>query len=299
MANWNFEIDRLHITAARPVFCVSDSENYIRAHFTFAGDMWGRGKITAIFKRFKDDGGYSVILDDDGTCLVPAEVLLGEGNVSVGVMTSYTDEEDKIVTVYSDKCSIYALPSCKVDELLNPSITPGQYEQIMALIGQQGEVEYVTRDEFDVLFPYKLDDAVREAFWGWGLDTLSRDYELKSASLSTALGDISSLLRDIQRTIHTVRVNGTAQTVTDGAVDISVPTSVSQLSNDAQYVNLVMLNQALSNKVNTVAGKGLSSNDYTNEDKASLADLLTRMAAVETAISGAAGTLDTINGEVI
>ena len=133
--------------------------------------------------------------------------------------------------------------------------------------------------------------------------------------------------------IDTVKVNGVKQNVSDKAVDIKVPTKISELNNDSQFqtnqqvaqaiqtaiaetghasfkkvasipeagsaeanvLYLVMNNKTnhydiyakvenevvllddttvdLTNYVEKVAGKGLSTNDYTNEDKAKLASL--------------------------
>lgn len=133
--------------------------------------------------------------------------------------------------------------------------------------------------------------------------------------------------------IETVKVNGVAQEVSDKAVDITVPTKVSDLSNDSQFQTNAQVAQAiqtaiaatghasfekvdavpsaeeaednvlylvmnsktkhydiyakvenevvllddttvdLTNYVEKVEGKGLSTNDYTNEDKEKLAGL--------------------------
>ena len=40
-----------------------------------------------------------------------------------------------------------------------------------------------------------------------------------------------------------------------------------------------------SNKVDVVSGKGLSTNDYTNDDKNALSDLLKRVAELEEAVT--------------
>lgn len=113
--------------------------------------------------------------------------------------------------------------------------------------------------------------------------------------------------------ITAVKVNGAAQTVTDKAVDITVPTKVSDITNDSKFqteteVNTAIgglrselmgegvpeaydtfkeladyieahktaadaLTAAVGNKVDKVEGKGLSSNDYTDEEKAKLAGM--------------------------
>ena len=56
------------------------------------------------------------------------------------------------------------------------------------------------------------------------------------------------------------------QTAVNDAVDgISVPTKTSQLTNDSNFVKST--DASFINKVDKVAGKGLSTNDYTNADQ--------------------------------
>jgi hypothetical protein len=51
----------------------------------------------------------------------------------------------------------------------------------------------------------------------------------------------------------------------------NIPTKLSQLENDANYVKTT--DTAFTNKVDSVAGKGLSTNDYTDAEKSKLAGL--------------------------
>lgn len=67
--------------------------------------------------------------------------------------------------------------------------------------------------------------------------------------------------------IEVVKVNGETLVITDKSVDIPVPVKTSDLVNDNNFVSLTMLNEAQSYKVDKIEGKGLSSNDYTDEDK--------------------------------
>lgn len=74
--------------------------------------------------------------------------------------------------------------------------------------------------------------------------------------------------------IESIKVNGAAQAVTSKSVNISVPTKTSQLQNDSEFVTLSDLDdseagiiEGLAGKVDKVEGKGLSSNDFTNDYK--------------------------------
>lgn len=104
--------------------------------------------------------------------------------------------------------------------------------------------------------------------------------------------------------IETVKVNGTAQTVTGKAVDIAVPTVTSDLTNDSGFITLSQVPEGAvastttpsmdgtasagtetafargdhvhphdSTKVDKVNGKGLSTNDYTTVEKEKLAGI--------------------------
>lgn len=61
------------------------------------------------------------------------------------------------------------------------------------------------------------------------------------------------------------KINENFTEVYDGIA--TIPTKVSDLENDSNFVNTTTFNAALGNKVDKETGKGLSTNDYTNDDK--------------------------------
>jgi len=63
--------------------------------------------------------------------------------------------------------------------------------------------------------------------------------------------------------IETVKVNGTALTVTDKAVNVDL----------SSYATTSSVNTALAKKVDIVSGKGLSTNDYTTAEKTKLSGI--------------------------
>lgn len=67
-----------------------------------------------------------------------------------------------------------------------------------------------------------------------------------------------------------------------------IPTKTSDLTNDSNFVNTTTLNSELSDKVDKVDGKGLSTNDYTTTEKTKLAGLsnYTLPAASTTTLGG-------------
>lgn len=101
--------------------------------------------------------------------------------------------------------------------------------------------------------------------------------------------------------IDTISVNGTAQAITNKAVDLKVPTEVSELDNDAKYITIADVPEGAvasttvpkmngvaatgvetafargdhvhpsdDSKVDKVAGKGLSTNDFTDDYQSKL-----------------------------
>lgn len=112
----------------------------------------------------------------------------------------------------------------------------------------------------------------------------------QTGAVSLALGDTN--------VIETIKVNNTALTPVSKAVNITVPTKVSDLTNDSNFtsntgtitgitmngvskgtsgvVNLGTVlteHQDISGKVDKVTGMGLSSNDYTTAEKTKLAGI--------------------------
>lgn len=73
--------------------------------------------------------------------------------------------------------------------------------------------------------------------------------------------------------IESVNVNGNALTPSGKTVDIEVPTKTSDLQNDSNFVNQQSLSTTLQDYVQKVNGKGLSTNDYTTEEKEKLRDI--------------------------
>lgn len=104
--------------------------------------------------------------------------------------------------------------------------------------------------------------------------------------------------------IESVSVNGTPQTVTNKSIDITMPTDTGDLTNNAGYITSAAITgkedttnktttitssstdtqypsakatyTELNKKVDKVSGKGLSTNDFTNDDKSKLDNIDSR-----------------------
>ncbi len=125
----SFLVDKQIITRVDKEKVVRDSMNYLYANFEFSPDWVG--EKTAVFK--SKSGAFNVLLDDDGKCLVPWEVLVDEViEVSVFCGALITANVVKIITIGSG----YTLgESGRVP-------TPGIYEQIIAKLNEiEAEIE--------------------------------------------------------------------------------------------------------------------------------------------------------------
>lgn len=127
--------------------------------------------------------------------------------------------------------------------------------------------------------------------------------------------------------IESIKVNGTAQTVSSKAVDITVPTDNSQLANGAgyitsaaitgkedssnkvtalsadstnvQYPGAKLVYDELAKKVNVVSGKGLSTNDYTTTEKNKLKNIAENAQVNVIESIKVNGTAQTITSKVV
>lgn len=80
--------------------------------------------------------------------------------------------------------------------------------------------------------------------------------------------------------IDTISVNGTAQTITNKNVDLTVPTATSDLTNDSNFVT----STDLADKVDKETGKGLSTNDYNTTDKGKVDKLVFNGSVIDSSI---------------
>ncbi len=128
-----FYVEGLHIKLVEPCYVVNDSQNYIRAFFSFKGYEWTNDAVKTAYFNYNGQT-YSVVLEDNFRCYIPAEVLKGE-MFSVGVSTTFT-EDGVSKCIYTDRCEIPTEKSCYSDEVSNSQTTLSEYQQILNLISQ-------------------------------------------------------------------------------------------------------------------------------------------------------------------
>ena len=112
---------------------VADSVNYLTAEFNFDSSDWDNTTKTATFRNGVHV--YTVILDADGKCVVPWEVI-NAGKLKISVYGDGANEYR--ITADSVEVPIYASGYSDGEESQHP--TPTQYEQLAGAIAGKSEV---------------------------------------------------------------------------------------------------------------------------------------------------------------
>lgn len=228
----------------------------------------------AIYKEIKaaDDNGYSTFYRLSNT----ADTVMVDNTTDDELRYSYDllDEKPSIngVTLAGDKSleDLGIIIPKKVSDLPNDALYVSENTTKLK--------NYYTNVTVDQLIASVRDSKV-DKVEGKGLST--NDYtDAEKAIVAVAQENV----------IESVKVNGTVLPITAKSVNVLVPTKVSQLTNDKNYIDKEINNltnyytkttvddiiaqelaSGLSTKVDKVEGKGLSTNDYTNEEKTKLA----------------------------
>ena len=143
MPTLEFEIKNQIIIRVDTFRVVADSENYLYAHFNFLTDEWKDLVKTAIFVNEPDEPQV-VILDENDTCLVPSEVLRGNGNyIYVSVFA------DSLIT--ANRSKVFVEPSGytgDVEDIITP--TPSVYWQLIEMYEQlQDDMQHIDGGTFE------------------------------------------------------------------------------------------------------------------------------------------------------
>ena len=125
----------LYLLSRDPV--VADSSGYLQANFQFTEDWDGTNK-TAQFKRTESDlitdGNplfFNEEIDSNGNCIIPWEVLKGEGTFNVNVYGQKTDSDGTTVkTITVDGIDVRVGKSGLTTDELPQDSTASQYDNI-------------------------------------------------------------------------------------------------------------------------------------------------------------------------
>ena len=119
----------------------SDTVSYVEAQFALGENWNGYDSIRAVW--FNDYKTISTVLDPDGICIVPHEVLVNRGKVMVNLVGSVlvSDElSDRLTTFPCEALKVSA--KAKISGSETAAVTPSQFEQFVSVV--ISEVEKVT-----------------------------------------------------------------------------------------------------------------------------------------------------------
>lgn len=154
-------------------------------------------------------------------------------------------------------------------------VTDGKIDSISV----NGVPQEIVDRNVDITVPTTISELINDSNY-----VSDANYTHTDNNFTTALKEKLEGVEDgaQENVIENIKVNNVTLTVEDKTVDISVPTSTSQLVNDSGFVTDVDLSNyytkseadnLLDDKVDKVAGKGLSTEDFTTAEKTKLANI--------------------------
>lgn len=153
------------------------------------------------------------------------------------------------------------------DFATNASLTSGLNTKVDKVTGKQ-----LSTNDFSNDYKSKVDSNTSARHTHSNKSVLDATTASFTTSDESKLNGIASGAQ--VNVIESIKVNGAAQAISAKSVNITVPTKTSQLQNDSEFVTLSDLDDSeagiitgLENKVDKIEGKGLSTNDFTNDYK--------------------------------
>ena len=131
----NFRADEQKLTTNGVYLYASNTVEYIKAVFDLGANWSGFDSVRAVW--YNDFETISKVLDSNGECTVPHEVLARHSDVYVNLVGSNT-EDDELV----DRLTTYPLKAIEIDANTRVEgtetapVTPSQFEQYIAIVEQ-------------------------------------------------------------------------------------------------------------------------------------------------------------------
>lgn len=139
-----FSADEQKLTKTGGINCyASNIVSYIEAHFTLGQNWSGYDSVRAVWSNDNNMTVISTVLDSNGYCVVPFEVLKTMGVVKVNLVGSISVSDvltDRLTTCPCEAVKVTA--KAKIEGSETQPITPSQFEQFVAAV--ISEVEKVT-----------------------------------------------------------------------------------------------------------------------------------------------------------
>lgn len=153
----------------RDTLMIEDTINGIKCEFEFRSD-WSNFQKTIVFARghiypaTQNPQTISVLLDENGECIVPPEILSENGEFSIGLFGE--NDSLRIVTnwlYYKTQWGCYDTGIAP-----NPP-TPSVYEEILASLNNKSDVdhthsEYITKEESNTFIEEGVSQTIDEIF---------------------------------------------------------------------------------------------------------------------------------------
>ena len=297
-------------SAVRTIISTTGTVNTLMCRFEFRTTDWVNRIKKVVFQNLRDHledsekNKYVFPLDENNECFIPAEILSNKGEFLIGVFGTNADGSRLVTNMIPFKCE----QGCYGAGVAPTPITPSEYDELIQLINKKQNKliagNGITIDENNIISSSyddaeikhliaenktaittlsesvnnKIDQAISDIVDGApeDLNTLKEiadwinsdvDGAAKMANdiadLRERIGTIDSdIIENLSKEIDS---NKTAIQVLNGDGDGSVAKAISDTKND--------LESKIKNKVDKVDGKGLSTNDYTTEEKSKLENI--------------------------
>lgn len=179
--------------------------------------------------KYVDDNGLLYFWQKIGNKFVAQET--GKG-------LSENDLTDTLKATYDDAVSTVAT-----------LVAEGGEPNVIEIVKRNGTALTVTNKAVDVTVPTNTSDLTNDSNFVADSSYVHTDNNFTN-DLKTKLTGVASGAQ--VNVIETIKVNGTSQTVTSKAVDITVPTNNNQLTNGAGYQTASDVSTAIDNKISSV-----------------------------------------------
>ena len=297
-------------SAVRTITSTTGTVNTLMCRFEFRTTDWVNRIKKVVFQNLRDHledsekNKYVFPLDENNECFIPAEILFNEGEFLIGVFGTNTDGSRLVTNMIPFKCE----QGCYGAGVAPAPITPSEYDELIQLINQKqnkliagngitidenniisssyddAEIKHLIAENKNAITTLsesvnnKIDQVISDIVDGAPedlntfkeiADWINSDVDGAAkmandiADLRERIGTIDSdIIENLSKEIDSHK---TAIQVLNGDGDGSVAKAISDTKND--------LESKIKNKVDKVNGKGLSTNDYTTEEKNKLENI--------------------------
>ena len=297
-------------SAVRTITSTTGTVNTLMCRFEFRTTDWVNRIKKVVFQNLRDHledsekNKYVFPLDENNECFIPAEILSNKGEFLIGVFGTNTDGSRLVTNMIPFKCE----QGCYGAGVAPAPITPSEYDELIQLINQKqnkliagngitidenniisssyddAEIKHLIAENKNAITTLsesvnnKIDQVISDIVDGAPedlntfkeiADWINSDVDGAAkmandiADLRERIGTIDSdIIENLSKEIDS---NKTAIQVLNGDGDGSVAKAISDTKND--------LESKIKNKVDKVNGKGLSTNDYTTEEKNKLENI--------------------------